>query len=357
MAKKVVWNWLIPVIIVAVILLVIFLPRAVAPQAVKVGAVLPLSGPAAVFGEDARNGLLMAAEEINAKGKVNITLIIEDGQADAKTSIAAFNKLTDIDDAKIALTFVSGIALALKPLAKEKGILFFADASHPNITDTENPLVFRHSQLGDQEATLLFQKAKDLKAKNIGALLINDDYSYVFLDEFTAQAEQANITLNHELFEKSATDVRTQLTKLMAAKPDTIILVGYSPLIATAVKTLKEIAFKGNIIASFGFSSFAPAAGEAAKDIYYTEFKLIGSEKAKSFEDSYTERYGRKPSMTADLFYEDLLLTSSAIEAVGSDPVKLADYIRELKTFDVGIEVLTISNQDILPEIEIRQWK
>jgi branched-chain amino acid transport system substrate-binding protein len=356
MAKKGL-NWLIPVIIIAaVVLLIIFLPKA-APQAVKIGAVLPLSGPAAVFGEDARNGLLMAAEEINAKGKVNITLIIEDGQADVKTSISAFNKLTDIDDAKIDLTFVSGIALALKPLAKEKGILFFADASHPNITDAENPLVFRHSQLGDQEAGLLFQKAEDLKAKNIGVLLINDDYSYVFLNEFTAEAKQANITLNHELFDKKATDVKTELTKLMAANPDTIILVGYSPLIATAAKTLKELNFKGNIIASFGFSSLAPAAGESAKGIYYTEFKLIGSEKSKSFEDGYKERYGRTPSVTAALFYEDLLLISSAIESAGSDPAKLANHIRKLKTFDAGIESLTIDGQDILPEIEIRQWK
>ena len=63
------------------------LPMAAeAQKPIKVGMPMPLSGPAALFGEPATRGAQMYVDEINAKGGVlgrKIELLTRDSKADA----------------------------------------------------------------------------------------------------------------------------------------------------------------------------------------------------------------------------------------------------------------------------------
>ncbi|MDQ5912567.1 MAG: branched-chain amino acid transport system substrate-binding protein, partial [Patescibacteria group bacterium] len=66
----------------------------------KIGAALALTGDAAAWGEASKNAILLAQEEINAKGGVNgknLEIVVEDIKSSSKDSVSAVSKLINID--------------------------------------------------------------------------------------------------------------------------------------------------------------------------------------------------------------------------------------------------------------------
>ena len=68
---------------------------AFADDAFKLGGTGPLTGGAAIYGNAAKNGAEIAAEEINALGGIQIELKYEDDTHDAEKAINAYNTLKD----------------------------------------------------------------------------------------------------------------------------------------------------------------------------------------------------------------------------------------------------------------------
>ena len=68
---------------------------------IKIGFIGPLTGPAASYGINARNGALIAVEQINAAGGVldgkKLQLIVEDDKGDTTEATNVFNKLVEQD--------------------------------------------------------------------------------------------------------------------------------------------------------------------------------------------------------------------------------------------------------------------
>ena len=73
---------------------------------ITIGGIYPLSGPVAVYGVEAKNGVEMAVEEINAAGGVNgrmLALVAEDDEGNAEKTVNAYKKLTTKDQAKLII--------------------------------------------------------------------------------------------------------------------------------------------------------------------------------------------------------------------------------------------------------------
>jgi branched-chain amino acid transport system substrate-binding protein len=66
---------------------------ALAQTQVRVGVLLPLSGVSSVSGKAALNGIQLAAEEVNAGGKVRLELVVADDGTDPAKAVPAFTKL------------------------------------------------------------------------------------------------------------------------------------------------------------------------------------------------------------------------------------------------------------------------
>ncbi|MFQ5686777.1 MAG: ABC transporter substrate-binding protein, partial [Candidatus Scalindua sp.] len=99
----------------------------------KIGVILPLTGPSAVIGEWNKNGIEIALEMTGLNNKIDI--IYEDSKNDPKTGISAFNKLTSINNSNLVISSLSGISVPLIPLSKtNKTPLFLLMVSYPDIT-------------------------------------------------------------------------------------------------------------------------------------------------------------------------------------------------------------------------------
>lgn len=89
---------------------------------IKIGAILPLTGDSAAWGEQGKYGIELAVEEINAKGGINgkkLEVVYEDSQAIPKNAIISIQKLINIDKVPAVVgDIVSATTLAMAPIAR-----------------------------------------------------------------------------------------------------------------------------------------------------------------------------------------------------------------------------------------------
>src|SRR5882724_6264232 len=87
----------------------------------RIGAIDPLTGPFAAYGEPVRDGMLMAVDEVNAIGGIGgrkLELILEDDGGDPKLAVNAFTKLATISKVPVTIgPLSSGASMATAPLA------------------------------------------------------------------------------------------------------------------------------------------------------------------------------------------------------------------------------------------------
>jgi len=97
-------------------------PDAVRPE-VEIGALIPLSGDTAAYGENARNAIDLAAEEINGTGGINgakVRVVYMDTKAMPSAGVAAFEKM--MEDRSISAVIgpmSSPVVLAVAPWPRQ----------------------------------------------------------------------------------------------------------------------------------------------------------------------------------------------------------------------------------------------
>ena len=85
------------VVAVAIALVTFFVLRG-KEETITIGAILSLSGSGGDMGDETREGMLLAIEEVNSRGGVNgkkIELIVEDSETNPERGEEAFNRIEE----------------------------------------------------------------------------------------------------------------------------------------------------------------------------------------------------------------------------------------------------------------------
>ena len=159
-------------------------PVAARAADIKIGFPIPLSGPAAVYGEPILKGAEMAVSEINAKGGVlgrKLQLLSRDSKASADEAVRLSRELIIKDGVDfLSGTLTSAEAPAVSTVAKENQVVFIAPSSKSTVlTDAQHihPYIFRIASNTDVEGlagATLMAKWKDVKT----VATIAPDYAY-----------------------------------------------------------------------------------------------------------------------------------------------------------------------------------
>lgn len=97
-------------------------------EKIKLGFIVPLSGPLAFFGTDLVRAIDLAIEE-EPEIKKHIQIFWEDSAYDSKQSISVFNKLVETNNVDIIYSFGGPMLSALAPIAERRKVPFFASES------------------------------------------------------------------------------------------------------------------------------------------------------------------------------------------------------------------------------------
>ena len=157
---------------------------ATAQNTIKVGVPMPLSGPAALYGEPAVKGMRMFVEEINAAGGVlgkKIELVVRDSKASADEAVRVSREMILKEDVQFLVgTLTSAEGPAVSTIAKENKIILIAPIPKTDQLTAEknlHPYVFRtaaNTTMEGRSVAEIIATWKDVKK----VATIAHDYAY-----------------------------------------------------------------------------------------------------------------------------------------------------------------------------------
>ncbi|MBN1919519.1 MAG: ABC transporter substrate-binding protein [Verrucomicrobia bacterium] len=315
------------------------------PGILKVGVVLPLTGPAADQGKDILSGIEMARDEINGSRKNDdpkVELIIEDSMASPKGGVSALEKLIQTERPPAVIgPIASSVMLAMIPVAeREKVVLLSPAASSPQISNAGR-YIFRISLLAPPQARALAKFAKDeLSAERAAVLYVNDDSGISYRDAFRdAFAAQGGTVVFEDSYEKTGTDFRTQLTKLKAANAEITFVPGIPQTVGLILKQARELGVDTQFLGNYGTEgeSLLTLAGNAAEGFIYTSIPV-----SDEFVKSFDAKFGRHPTIGAPLGYDALQVVAHVAKAHGTSSEAIRKGLSELRDYDGATGLTTI---------------
>lgn len=294
---------------------------------IKFGVAEALSGGAAQYGVAIRNGLQLAADEINAKGGINgnkIRLVIEDEQGKKEEAINVVKKLIFQD--KVLMIFgptLSNSMFAGGPVANAAKTVIFGTSNTANgITDI-GPYVFRNSVMeSDVLPVTVATAAKHYSIKKVAVIYGNDDaFTKSGYDVFkTVLAERKLPVTTTETYVKGDVDFKAQLTKIKASAPDAVICSCLAEEAANIMTQARGLGIKAPFIGGNGFNS--PKLFEISK--LAGEGTFVGSPWSntnpaptnKAFVAEYMKKYNTEPNQFAAQSYDALYIAAAALKDV-----------------------------------------
>jgi len=303
---------------------------------------LPLSGKQAKFGEIMKRSFELAAEEIDAKGGVNGSLLklsFEDSSGKPETARAIVEKLIDVEKQPLIVgEYTSACAKAVAAVAEERKTPYLVVASaDDDITKQNYKFVFRQNQVNDHYADALVSFLKQVVKPRSAAIL----YESSAFGTSGATAMQRDLeklgakVLVYEKFETGAIDFKPLLSKVKAARPDLIYVVSYANEAQMIMKQAKELRVEAKLFAGgaagFAIPEFIAGAKDAGEyvvsaTLWTPQLKYPG---AKAFAETYKAKYGEYPSYHGASAYAALYVAADAMRrAKTRSPADIRDALK-----------------------------
>jgi branched-chain amino acid transport system substrate-binding protein len=191
--------------------------------------VVELSGAGAVSGTNWRDGVILAVDEINAKGGIlgkRIDVPHIDTQSDAGIARAQIQKVLDNDPYVVLGPVFSGSVLVTMELAKQAEIPEITGAEAAAVTQRGNPYVFRTSFGQQFSMPKIADYMRDgIKAKKVAVLWVNNDFGKGGRDFFVAEMKKRNIAVVADISTESGqVDFAADVVKVKGANADAIFV-------------------------------------------------------------------------------------------------------------------------------------
>jgi len=301
----------------ALILALVFLASCVqvATEKVKVGAILPMTGTFAFYGEDQRTAIDIALEEVGDK----IEVIYEDSAGENTKAVAAFNKLTNIDGAMIVVTSTSWISNSVYSQAADANILQVITASAAFKRTREDKAVRFTVDVKD-EAPHILDYLKDFK--KIAVLHLNNDYGKSWAEMLQTNLSDKVVAV--ETYNPGDADVSTQLSKIKDKEPDVLVLVSTGKEGGLFAKKAQELGINAQLVSQRPIQSpELLQAGDAVEGLVYSYPEYNANHQ---FVTQYKAKYGREPTVFAAESYDAIITIAKAVEKCKEDTVCLHNY-------------------------------
>jgi branched-chain amino acid transport system substrate-binding protein len=228
-------------------------PSFAQDKTVYMPALLELSGAGAVSGTNFRDGMLMAIDEINAKGgilghKINTPVI--DTQSDAGVSRGQMQKVLDNNPYIVFGPVFSGSVLVDMLLTQQAEIPEIVGGEAAAITQKGDPYVFRTSFGQQFSMPKIANYIRDgVKAKTVAVLWVNNDFGKGGRDNFVKEMQSRNIKVVADVSTESGqTDFSADVVKIKAANADAIFVYTNEEESARFLKEAKKQGIKAPLI-------------------------------------------------------------------------------------------------------------
>ena len=336
--------------VITVCIMALSITSAMAAGTIKIGAILAVTGPASFLGAPEAKTLEMMVEDINAKGGINgskVELVIKDSGASPEKAISFAKQL--IEEEKVFAIIgpsTSGETMAIKNIAEEGKTLLLSCAAAEVIVNPVAKYVFKTPQKDSYAVVKIFQQMKKMGISKIGVLSSNTGFGKAGKEQIEKLAPENGIQIVvNEVYDKAATDLTAEVTKVKAANVQGIVNWSIEPAQAILIKNARQIGITVPIFQSHGFGNigYVKAAGPAAEGVIFPAGRLLVADTLsdknpqKKLLETYKKQFETKYKEDASTFgghaYDAMKILEQSINAAGAgaDKEKVRTTIENMK--------------------------
>jgi branched-chain amino acid transport system substrate-binding protein len=321
---------------------------------IVVGYYGDLSGRTSNFGQSTKNGVLMAADELNKAGGIDgrqVQILSEDDEGRPEKAATVATKLID-QDRVIALLgeVASGNSLAAAPKAQAGHVPMISPSStNPAVTQVGD-YIFRVCFIDPFQGEVMAKFAYNtLKAKKAAIMLdFNSPYSRGLTDFFEAAFKKfGGQIVNKQSYTQGDRDYKGQLTAIRSNSPDVIYVPGYYGEVGVIAKQAKQLGINVPLLGGDGWDATQlwDLGGDSLNGDFISNHYSVDdpSPAIQKFVADYKGRYGSAPDALAALGYDAMRVLADAIKRAGTtEGPKLRDAIAQTKNFGGVTGTITI---------------
>ena len=313
-------------LMLALVMTMSFASAAVAEDALKIGVIGPMTGGAAVYGNAVANGAQIAANEINAKGGMQIILDVQDDEADPEKGINAYNATLDNGTQMILGTVTTAPCVAVAAQAYEERIFMLTpSASSADVTagkDNAFQVCFTDPGQGIAAADMIVAKSMGTK---VGVIYNNaDPYSTGIYQAFDATAKELGLEIVavSTFSSDDNADFSVQIAACKDAGADLVFLPIYYTPASLILKAAKAVEYAPVFFGGDGMDGILTLEGFdktlAEGLMLLTPFAASSQdEKTQSFVKQYVAAYGEEPNQFAADAYDGVYALYTAAQNAG----------------------------------------
>lgn len=241
-------------------------------QDLKVGVTLSATGPAASLGIPERNTIALMPQTIGGR---KVQYIVLDDASDTTTAVRNTRKLISEDKVDVVIgSTTSPNSLAMIDAVAESETPMISMAASSRIVDpvdAKRRWVFKTPQNDQQMALVIVGHMIQHGVNTVGFIGFQDAYGEGWWNEFSKIAETRKLkVVANERYQRTDTSVTGQVLKLVAARPDAILIAGSGTPAALPQKALKERGYTGKIYQTHGVANndFLRVCGKDCEGTY-----------------------------------------------------------------------------------------
>jgi branched-chain amino acid transport system substrate-binding protein len=206
--------------------------------------------------------------------------------------------------------------------------------------------VFKVAPKDGDAATMIFRRMKRMGVGRIGLLSSNTGFGKAGKEQVEKLAPAHGIqVVVSEVYDKGATDLTAEVTKLKAANVQAVLNWSIEPAQAIVLKNIRQLGLDVPVFQSHGFANlqYAKAAGAAAEGVLFPAGRLVVADALPpsdpqkpvlaSYKKAYEARFGEEVSTFGGHAHDALLVLVNALKAGGSDREKVRAAIESTSGF------------------------
>ena len=316
---------------------------APAAQPVKIGLLLPMTGPAAAYGDMALKGIKMAqAARPTVLGRP-VKLILVDNKSEKVESSNAANRLIQKNQVAVIIGALSSSpTLAAAPVAEQAGVPMVSGwATNPLVTQKKK-YIFRTCFIDPFQGAVAARFAYDtLKARKAAVLIdVSRDYSVGLANFFIkAFTKLGGKVVAKTMYSHGDQEFSAQLGMIKSRRPDLVYLPGYLPELPLIVRQAREMGLEQPFLGGDAAQAdeVIKIGGPAVEGLYLTthfDEEGVTTPAGKRYAAEYRKKFAKAPDALGALGYDAYNVVLDAIARAGSlDPEAVTRALEHTRGF------------------------
>jgi len=315
--------------------------QAASAKEIKIGLYGTITGPNALAGEMMEKGGQLAAKQINAAGGINgrpVKLIVYDDKSTPEGAVKAVTRMVDVD--KVIAMVGSNSSpniLASAQVSEAAGVIQVGGGTSPAYTNAKYKYIFRGTANANLPNQAFVKAMKEMGTKKVALFSVASEYGKSGIASVKKLLGNDFEIVAEEQYQATDTDYTGQISKIINAKPDGVIVYGMTNELALSLKQFRRNGYTGYVYGpeGLGVPDIFKVAGDASNNVIFGSGAVIpasienaANDVEKAMLKSFVAEYGALPvSDVAYRGYDSVMLICEALK--NSKDINSADSIRE----------------------------